>query len=117
MYAYNAFIEAITAAYDLDFLRIAKIDLTRQESQIDACNSLLYLLYKDVYGTERDKKRKRRFIKDFFQPIETEYLKPSKEVTEILTESLKELGYTKDAALTIADHKSIISAILNEGGM
>lgn len=117
MYAYNAFIEIVAAAYDIDFMTVAKYDLTRQESQIEACNNMLYMLYKGVYGTEEDKKRKRDFIREYFQPIEIEELKPTEEAIEALRKKIEGLGYTREAAITLKDYRKLVAEIMREGAV
>lgn len=115
MYAYNAFIEIVAAAYDIDFMTVAKVDLTSQETQIKACNNLLYMLYKSVYGTQADKKRKRDFIRKYFQPIEIEDLKPTEKAIEALKVKIEGLGYTKKAAVTLKHYRNLIDEIMREG--
>lgn len=115
MYAYNAFIEIVAAAYDIDFMTVAKVDLTSQETEIKACNNLLYMLYKSVYGTQADKKRKRAFIKKYFKPIEIEDLKPTEKAIEALKVKIEGLGYTKKAAVTLKHYRNLIDEIMREG--
>lgn len=117
MYAYNAFIEIIAAAYDIDFMTVAKYDLTRQESQIEACNNMLYMLYKGVYGTQEDKKRKRDFIREYFQPIEIEELKPTEEAIEALRKKIEGLGYTREATVTLKNYRKLVAEIMREGAV
>lgn len=117
MYAYNAFIEIVAAAYDIDFMTVAKYDLTRQESQIEACNNMLYMLYKGVYGTEEDKKRKRDFIREYFQPIEIEELKPTEEAIETLRKKIEGLGYTREAAVTLKNYRKLVTELMGEGAV
>ena len=114
MYAYNAFIEIVTTAYDIDFMTVAKYDLKRQESQIEACNNMLYMLYKGVYGTEEDKKRKRDFIREYFQPIEIEELKPTEEAIKALRKKIEGLGYTREAAVTLKNYRKLVTELMGE---
>lgn len=117
MYAYNDFIEIVAAAYDIDFMTVAKYDLSKFESQIEACNNMLYMLYKGVYGTADDKKRKRAFIREYFQPIEIEDLKPTEEAKEALRAKIEGLGYTREAAVTLKNYRSLIAEIMREGAV
>ena len=57
---------------------------------------MLYQLYRDVYGLEKDKKKKRAFIREHFQPIDVEELKPSDETVTALKEKLERMGYTRE---------------------
>lgn len=115
MYAYNAFIEVVAAAYDIEFMTVAKYDLSTLEGQIEAFNNMLYLLYKDVYGTDEDKKRKRAFIKSYFSPIEIDKLKPTEEAVEALKEKINELGYTREAANTLRGYRRLITETMRKG--
>ena len=115
MYAYNAMIEVFADVYNIEFLGVAKYDLSRQESQIDACNNLLYMLYKNVYGTDEDKKRKRAFIKKYYKPVDLEELKPRQEKIDALKERLEGLGYTREAEKTIKNYDSLVMSIIREG--
>lgn len=117
MYAYNAFIEIVAAAYDIDLMTVAKYNLTRQESQIEACNNMLYMLYKRVYGTEEDKKRKRDFIREYFQPIEIEELKPTEEAIKALRKKIEGLGYTREAAVTLREYEKLVKELMREGAV
>lgn len=115
MYAYNAFIDIISMVYDVDFMKVAKIDLEPFESQIEACNNMLYMLYCDTYGTRDDKKRKRAFLREYFKPIEVDELKPLPEKVEALRTKLEEMGYTRAAAQTIKHYRSLVAEIIREG--
>lgn len=85
IYAYNTFLDTVAAAFDVSFIaKAARMDMKYPESQIEALNNLMYFLYKDVYGTKTEKKRKRELIKEIFQPIEVEREKPTPEAVEQL---------------------------------
>lgn len=115
MYAYNAFIEVVSAAYNIEFMTAAKYDLTKFEPQIEAFNNLLYMLYKDVYGTKEDKRRKREFIRSYFSPIEVEKLQPTEKAVDALREKIEGLGYTREAANTLRNYRSLINEIRRKG--
>lgn len=115
IYAYNAFIEILAEVYDVDFLTAAKSDMTIQESQIEACNNLLYMLYKQVYGTERDKKRKREFLREHFHPIDLDAIKPTEETIASVKEKIASLGYTRQAAAALRDCRPFVNALMNRG--
>lgn len=111
IYAYNTFIDVISAAYDIDFMEVAKFDLSAQEKQIMASNNLLFMLYKSSYGTKADKQRKRKFLKEHFQPIDLEDLKPTREATAELQEKINALGYTKAAIIALKNYRSLITGL------
>lgn len=114
IYAYNTYIETVAAAYDVDFITVAKYDLTTQEGQVEALNNILYTLYKHCYGTEDDKKRKRAFLREYFQPIEIEQLKPSEDAIEALREKINKLGYTREAAATFKNYRPLIEELAKD---
>lgn len=113
IYAYNAFIDILADVYDVDVLRDVKSDMSYQESQIEACNNLLFMLYNDVYGTEEDKKRKRKFIREHFHPIDLEDLKPTEETILEVKKTVSDLGYTKQAAAYLKNCEPFIKALIN----
>ena len=115
IYAYNTLIHIISLVYDIDFIQVAKYNLTRQEKQIEACNNILYMLYKRVYGTPEDKKRKRNFIRKCFRPIEVEDLKPRQEDIMALLDKLDKLGYSKEAVFALKNYRSLIAEIMRKG--
>ena len=117
IYAYNAFIDILAEVYDVDVLTDVKSDMTYQESQIEACNNLLFMLYNDVYGTEEDKKRKRKFIREHFHPIDVNDLKPTEEAIQNVKKIVSDLGYTKQAAATLKDCEPFIKALINREGV
>lgn len=117
IYSFNALIDIIVEVYDLDFLTIAKCDTTEFENLIDDSNNMLYQLYRDVYGLEKDKKKKRAFIREHFQPIDVEELKPSDETVNALKEKLERMGYTREAAIALQSFKHVINDDIMKGGL
>jgi hypothetical protein len=75
------------------------------------------MLYKGVYGTQEDKKRKRDFIREYFQPIEIEELKPTEEAIEALRKKIEGLGYTREATVTLKNYRKLVAEIMREGAV
>lgn len=113
MYAYNDFIDIITAAYGVEFIApTAKYDLSRQEKQIEDLNNMIYMLYANVYETaETTTQEKRKFMQETFKPINLDDLKPTEESKQNLRKQLDALGYSKKAVTTIKHFRSLIETL------
>lgn len=115
IYAFDAFIDVLAGVYDIDFLKIAKFDEEIIEGQTKTFNSLIHILFKDVCGTQEDKKRKRDFLRWYFPPIEVENFKPPRDVLNRLADTLESFN-SKETADTLGEYKAIISMLMEEGG-
>lgn len=115
LYAFNALVKILGAIYDLDELGEVEIPTDRFESQLDALNSQLYMLYGDVYGTDADKERKREVIKEIFQPIDYEALKPTEEAIEEVTAELDRLGFSTEARKKLKKFDALIERLCERG--
>ena len=115
LYAFNALVKILGAIYDLDELGGVEIPTDRFESQLDALNSQLYMLYGDVYGTDADKERKRDIIKEVFQPIDYEALKPTEEAVEAVTAELDRLGFSTEARKKLKKFDALIERLCERG--
>ena len=115
LYAFNALVKILGEIYDLDELGEVAISTDRFESQLDALNSQLYMLYGDVYGTDADKERKREVIKEIFQPIDYEALKPTEEAIEEVTAELDRLGFSTEARKKLKKFDALIERLCERG--
>ena len=115
LYAFNALVKILGAIYDLDELGEVEISTERFESQLDALNNQLYMLYGDVYGTDADKERKRDTIKEVFQPIDYETLKPTEEAVEAVTAELDRLGFSTEARKKLKKFDALIERLCERG--
>jgi hypothetical protein len=115
LYAFNALVKILGAIYDLDELGEVEISTERFESQLDALNSQLYMLYGNVYGTDADKERKRNIIKEVFQPIDYEALKPTEEAIEAVTAELDRLGFSTEARKKLKKFDALIERLCERG--
>lgn len=115
LYAFNALVKILGAVYDIDDMGEVELSTDRFESQIDALNGQLYMLYADVYGTEADKQRKREVIKEVFKPIDCEELKPSEKAIEALTVELDKLGFSSEARKKLKKFDALIERLCERG--
>ena len=115
LYAFNALVKILGAVYDLDDLGEVEISTERFESQLDALNSQLYMLYGNVYGTKADKERKRDIVKEVFQPIDFEALKPTEEAIEAVNAELGKLGFSTKARKKLKKFDSLIEKLCGRG--
>lgn len=115
LYAFNALVKILGAIYDLDELGEVEISTERFESQLEALNNQLYMLYGDVYGTDADKERKRDIIKEVFQPIDYEALKPTEEAIEAVTAELDRLGFSTEARKKLRKFDALIERLCERG--
>lgn len=111
LYAFNALVKILGAIYDLDELGKVEIITERFENQLDALNSQLYMLYADVYGTDADKERKRGIIKQVFQPIDIEAIKPTNEAIEDVAAELNRLGFSTEAGKKLKKFDALIERL------
>ena len=115
LYAFNALVKILGAVYDLDDLGEVEISTERFENQLNALNSQLYMLYGNVYGTEADKERKRDLVKEVFQPIDFEALKPTEEAIEAVNAELGKLGFSTNARKKLKKFDSLIEKLCERG--
>lgn len=115
LYAFNALVKILGAVYDIDDMGEVELSTDRFESQIDALNGQLYMLYVDVYGTEADKQRKREVIKEVFKPIDCDKLKPSEEAIEAVTVELDKLGFSSEARKKLKKFDALIERLCERG--
>lgn len=115
IYAFNALVKILGAIYDLDELGEVEISTERFESQLNALNNQLYMLYGDVYGTDADKERKRDIIKEVFQPINLDELKPTAEAIETVTAELDRLGFSTEARKKLKKFDTLIERLCERG--
>jgi hypothetical protein len=114
LYSYNALIDIYAELYEVDFLKGVKYDMDYFESMIENSNNLLYLLYREVYGSKEEIKKKRRTIKEYFRPIEVEPLRPSEKAIGFVKEELRKLGHSLEAAKANKEYLSLIREMYEE---
>ena len=115
LYAYNALMLIIGAVYDIEDTEALQLSTRTFESQLEGFNNLLYMFYGGVYGDPEEKQRKRKLIKELFQPTDPEELKPTKEAIDAVTAELTELGYTTKARKNLKNFDRYIALLMGEG--
>ena len=115
LYAFNALMKIIGAVYDIEDMEAVQLSTRDFESQLTCFNNLLYIFYADVYGDKAEKTRKRAIIKEFFLPINTDELKPTKDSIDAVTDELTKLDYTKKARKKLKNFDRYIALLMGEG--
>lgn len=111
LYAFNTLVLLIGEVYDIDGIEVAQLGTATFESQINAFNGILYSFYFSVYGDEAEKARKRELIKELFQPIDYEALKPRAEAIEAVKAELIKAGISTTARKLLKNLDSLIDRL------
>lgn len=114
--AYNTLLELMADNYAISNLEEAQIDLQYYQTKLDAYNGLLSVFYSDVYGTQDEKARKRKRIKETFKLINTDELQPTDQAKEKIKEELGKITKPRGSNSKLRDFQHFIS-ILTEGGL
>lgn len=93
VYAYNAWLDIIDHAYNIDDIQAAKVDTASIEARLHAMNMLIYTFYQ-----EADNEKERELIKRTFTPLPVEALKPQEDKVEEAAQEIGSLSYTPQAA-------------------
>lgn len=96
-YAFNALMGIIGPIYDIEDLETIKINTKNFELQLKNLNREIYSFYKEVSGNLAQIGRKRAMIKDLFEPVDIEDLKPKKAAIEQVKQNISELGFSPEA--------------------
>lgn len=116
LYAFNALMKIIGKVYDLPELEnVTHYDTSFFENKMYTYNKILYYFYYDVYGNETEQQRKRTIIKKIFTPMQAEFLKPSQEAIEEVTEKLVKLGFSSDARRKVRYLDTFIDRLMSNG--
>lgn len=112
LYAFNSLIDILQNVYEISDLDTLKTDLTTIESRVKAYNSMLHLFYVSVRGSNDTKAVKREILKNLFQEINIEELKPSEEAFKKVQAEIDELGLTEKAKKRFRYLDPFINALL-----
>lgn len=115
LYAYNALVDILCEAYEIDGAEHLKIKLTTFESQIEGLNGSIYMLYNNVYGGKEEKARKRKLVKETFKTIDYEKLKPAPEAITNTQKEIGSLGLSMDAGTKLRRLDTYIDYLMAEG--
>lgn len=115
LYAHNALMLIVGSVYGIDDMEAMQLSTALFESQIEGFNGLLYLFYGTVYGDKEEAERKRKLIKEVFNPIDIEELKPSEGAIEAVAVMLKEYGFNSSARKELKNFDKLIARLTREG--
>lgn len=96
-YAFNAFMNIIGDIYGIENLETVNLNTENLELQLQNLNRAIYGFYKDVAGNSAQKEHKRAMIKELFNPVAIEELKPKKAAIAQVKQEIYELKFTPDA--------------------
>lgn len=118
LYSYNAFLGIISREYDIpDLQEVASFDTRLFESKASRYNDLIYFFYHEVYGNTEEMERKRAIIKDIFNELELEKLKPTEEAIQAVEEKIKGIGITSKAKTAFRTLDTFIDRLSNGKGV
>lgn len=115
IYAFNALIRILGDVYDLEEIEEIQLKTAEFEAKLYALNNIIYLFYATVYGTPKEKDRKRELIKEVFCPVNYEELKPSEEAIAALTAELNALGFSTKARKKLKKFDDLIDKLCERG--
>lgn len=111
IYAYNALIDIVMEVYKLpEETKVIKLTTDNMESKITGYNGLIHYLYCKVIGDRKLKEIKRAKIKELFQPIDLEELKPSTETIENVKDEIRASMY-KEPSFKVSGLSAFISEL------
>lgn len=116
IYAYNEVLRAILDVYEIPFLHGCEWDTSDIEERIENADDILYTLYNDVFGTEKERTAKRDFLRQYFKPLTSEELKPTKEACERIREKLRAAKGTSGARDLLKNYETLILDVMPGGG-
>ena len=111
-YAFNALMSIIGDVYGIDNLETVNLSTENFELQLKNLNREIYSFYKDVAGNSVQKERKKAMIKDLFNPVDIEDLKPTKTAMAQVKQKVLELGFSPEARQKLKSFDSFISLLI-----
>lgn len=115
LYAFNTLMTILGAVYDIEGLETVQLSTGYFESQLEGFNKMLYILYVDVYGDPAEQTRKRKIVKELFQPVDINELKPTQKAIDAVREELVELGFTQKTRKALRNFDRYIAILTGEG--
>ncbi len=112
IYAFNVLTSILGNVFDVKELETVQLKTSDLEVQLKAMNNLIYFYYASVFGSAKEKARKRELIKEIFHPVDPQELKPTAEAIEALTTSLMEQGIGTEARKTLNNFEGLISQLM-----
>jgi hypothetical protein len=116
LYAYNTFLDIVGKTYDIDDIKYLGQETEIKEKEINFMNQMIYHFHASVYGSPSEKRRKRGIIRDLFQPIKTEDLKPTEADISNVENKIASLGLSETARIELKDFDKFIDELMGKGG-
>ena len=111
-YAFNALMSIIGDIYGIENLETVNLNTENFELQLKNLNRAIYGFYKDVAGNSAQKEHKRAMIKELFNPVDIEELKPKKADIAQVKQEISELGFTLEARQKLKSFDNFISLLI-----
>lgn len=111
-YAFNVLMGIIGDIYGIENLETVHLNTENFELQLKNLNRAIYGFYKDVAGNSAQKECKRAMIKDLFNPVDIEDLKPKKAAIAQVKQKIAELKFTPEARQKLKSFDNFISLLI-----
>ena len=111
-YAFNSLMSIIGDIYGIENIETVHLNTENFELQLKNLNRAIYGFYKDVAGNSAQKERKRAMIKELFNPVDIEELKPKKAAIAQVKQEVSELGFTLEARQKLKSFDNFISLLI-----
>ena len=111
-YAFNTLMGIIEDVYGIENLKTVNLNTKNFELQLKNLNRAIFSFYKSVAGNSAQKERKRAMIKDLFNPVDIEDLKPKKAVIEQVKQRISQLGFGSEARQKLKSFDNFISLLI-----
>ena len=111
-YAFNALMSIIGEIYGIENLETVNLNTENFELQLKNLNRAIYGFYKDVAGNSAQKEHKRAMIKELFNPVDIEELKPKKAAIAQVKQNISELKFTPEARQKLKSFDNFISLLI-----
>lgn len=103
IFSYNRFIDILNEVYGID-LSIIKANETDFTEQIEIINNIIFTHYAQLEGTDEEKQEKRELYRSLFKPLSYEDNLPTEEAIEEVTDTIDQLGTSKEAYKAFTDN-------------
>ena len=108
IHAYNAALELISIAFDIDDIRTAKVSLDKITETAEQFNRILYSINATMYGGNEEKAHKREQLKKIFDPIDLERGKPTRKQAARVLPLLEEFADNFETGYQITSLRQLI---------
>lgn len=102
IFSFNRFVDILNEVYGID-ISIIKADESVFIEQINNINNVIFTHYVNLHGTDEEKKEKRELYRSLFKPLSYEDNLPTEEALEEVTNTIDQLGTSKEAYKAYTD--------------